>query len=60
MKSLRVEWDDEFKGRHQYKVSWAEGCNNGGVGGRVQVGCLVYAYNGGTVAGRDYESIGLW
>ncbi|KAL0781718.1 hypothetical protein CaCOL14_003053 [Colletotrichum acutatum] len=92
MKSLRVEWHDEFKGRHQYKVSWAEGCvtdgdrqhvkypnglsntnpscndlmrdnylqcNNGGVGGRVQVGCLVYAYNGGTVAGRDYESIGL-
>ncbi|KAK1636440.1 hypothetical protein BDP81DRAFT_406334 [Colletotrichum phormii] len=93
MKSLRVEWHDEFQGRHQYKVSWAAGCiadgdrqhvkypkglsntnpscndlmrdnylqcNNGGVGGKVQVGCLVYAYNGGTVAGRDYESIGLW
>ncbi|OHE98983.1 hypothetical protein CORC01_05673 [Colletotrichum orchidophilum] len=93
MRSLRVEWHDEFGGRHHFKVSWAEGCianggtqhirypnglqntnptcndlmkdnylqcNNGGVGGKVQAGCLIYAYNGGIVAGRDYEAIGLW
>ncbi|GKT48097.1 uncharacterized protein ColSpa_08278 [Colletotrichum spaethianum] len=30
-------------------------CNNGGVGGKVQVGCLVYTYNGGIRAGKYYE-----
>ncbi|KAK2019875.1 hypothetical protein LZ32DRAFT_612281 [Colletotrichum eremochloae] len=30
-------------------------CNNGGVGGKVQVGCLIYTYNGGIMPGRVYD-----
>ncbi|GKT54751.1 glycoside hydrolase family 18 protein [Colletotrichum tofieldiae] len=30
-------------------------CNNGGVGGKVQIGCLIYTYNGGIMAGREYD-----
>ncbi|KAK1985646.1 hypothetical protein LZ30DRAFT_778955 [Colletotrichum cereale] len=88
MESQRVEFQDEYGGRHQYKVEWAAGCqteaerqairrplgnlsaslnchdlmrdnylmcHNGGVGGKVQVGCLIYTYNGGIMAGRVYD-----
>ncbi|OBR15220.1 exo-1,3-beta-D-glucanase [Colletotrichum higginsianum IMI 349063] len=30
-------------------------CKNGGVGGKVQVGCLIYTYNGGIMPGREYD-----
>ncbi|WQF77580.1 hypothetical protein CDEST_02594 [Colletotrichum destructivum] len=30
-------------------------CNNGGVGGKVQVDCLIYTYNGGIMPGREYN-----
>ncbi|KAK2061224.1 hypothetical protein LY76DRAFT_624686 [Colletotrichum caudatum] len=30
-------------------------CDNGGVGGKVQVGCLIYTYNGGIMPGRVYD-----
>ncbi|KAK1600759.1 uncharacterized protein LY79DRAFT_664975 [Colletotrichum navitas] len=30
-------------------------CHNGGVGGKVQVGCLIYTYNGGIMTGRMYD-----
>ncbi|KAK2038361.1 hypothetical protein LZ31DRAFT_608783 [Colletotrichum somersetense] len=65
MESQRVEFQDTT-GRHHYKIYAALNCHelmrdnylmcdNGGVGGKVQVGCLIYTYNGGIMPGRVYD-----
>ncbi|CCF43587.1 hypothetical protein CH063_03110 [Colletotrichum higginsianum] len=55
MESQRMEFQDLNSVHHHLKVEWAAACKNGGVGGKVQVGCLIYTYNGGIMPGREYD-----